>query len=412
MRKNSNSIKSVITLASGSIIAQIISVIVSPIATRLYTPADFGMFTLIFTAIGIFGPILSARLDLSIVSEKNHYMALALTKLSFYLCCVFAILITVGYTVYFIATDAFSVINISFLFILLTITGLTNILNSYNNRMKEYKLMTKVYVIRSIFQNFFQVLFGCFSLGVTGLLSSQCFSQFFSIKKQAKSLLLEKNKMLKITTKDMLLVLKNHKKQIFYSTPAAFANSFSYSSINIFVNNLYGASTLGYYSLSYRVLSLPLNIVSSNVSKVFFEKASREYEQYGNYNKTLKSMIKFLFFLSIPLFVVLEFLLPNLFGFFFGKEWVMAGEYVKILAPMFTIRFVVTALSVGLIVSNQQQIDLLVQMLFIIFSIVIYCVSIYNSISINEYLMLISFSYSLVYLIYFLFIIKGGRKTN
>ena len=36
----------------------------------------------------------------------------------------------------------------------------------------------------------------------------------------------------------------------------------------------------------------------------------------------------------------------------FGDEWLVAGEYVKILAPMFGVRFVTSSLAMGLIVAG------------------------------------------------------------
>ena len=39
-------------LASGSLIAQVISIIVSPITTRLFTPQQLGAYTVVATEIG------------------------------------------------------------------------------------------------------------------------------------------------------------------------------------------------------------------------------------------------------------------------------------------------------------------------------------------------------------------------
>lgn len=58
--------------------------------------------------------------------------------------------------------------------------------------------------------------------------------------------------------------------------PAHFLNSASYSMLNFYITELFGLGILGYYSITYRILGIPLTLVSLNVSKVFFQRASEE----------------------------------------------------------------------------------------------------------------------------------------
>ena len=64
-------LNNVLTLLAGTILAQIITVSVSPILTRLYTPEDFGVFAL-YTSIAsilvIFG---TCRYELAIVLPEE-----------------------------------------------------------------------------------------------------------------------------------------------------------------------------------------------------------------------------------------------------------------------------------------------------------------------------------------------------
>src|SRR5699024_604317 len=72
--KSNNLLASFSILASGSVIAQLITMLVSPIITRLYSPEDMGNYTLIVTAVSIFGPVISLKYDMAILlveSEKE-----------------------------------------------------------------------------------------------------------------------------------------------------------------------------------------------------------------------------------------------------------------------------------------------------------------------------------------------------
>ncbi|MDU7214391.1 lipopolysaccharide biosynthesis protein [Clostridium sp.] len=416
---NNNFMKSITTLASGSVIAQIIAMLISPITTRLFSPEEFGIFTVITTAVGMFTPILCGRYDLNIVTEKDEKKVYALIKLSTIITFVMSLLVSIGYFIYFkFYKDGYDeyLYSIFILFILLIITGMTNIFTSYNNRMKEYKLMTSVYVIRTVAQNILSVILGVFKTGVLGLLFSNLIGQGLGVKRQAKSLMGKREEIKRITNKDMKHVAQKYIKQPLISGPASFANSFSYSSINLFIENLFGAGTLGFYSMSYRVLGLPLGIISNNVSKVFFEEASKEYNENGGFTSSLRKTTKFLIILAIPMVFVLIIASPMVFRIAFGTKWEIAGTYVQYLAPMFGVRFVVSAVSPAFIIVQKQDYEILTQSGFIISSICIYLLVKSFGLSTEIYLILITITFSLVYLIYYYLILRCSsgkyRKNN
>lgn len=410
--KNNKTLASIMTLASGSLIAQVITILVSPITTRIFSPEELGTYTLITTAVGMFGPVICLRYDLAIVTEKTDKKALAILKLSVIISFIISLLVSIGYFIYFQLNQVYNSLTytVVILFILLLTTGLTNALTSYNNRNKQYKLMTSVYVIRTTAQNILMVMSGMLKTGVLGLLSSQVFSQLLGIRKQSEELLQYKRELKKINKKDMADVAKKYRKQLLYSTPASFANSFSYSSINIFISSLFNNAILGYYSISYRVLGLPLNIISSNVSKVFFKDASREYHEKGSFRRSLMRTTSFLSVIAIVMVVGLILFSPFAFRIFFGAEWEQAGIYVQILAPMFGIRFIVNGVSVALIISQRQDFELMIQSLFIISSVIAFFIARSFLWTITEYLTFISISYSAIYLIFFILIYNSSER--
>lgn len=73
--------KSVLTLMSGTIVAQALPIIITPILTRLYTPAEFGILAL-FVSITIFlGTIVSGRYELAIMLPEKNEDALGIAAL-------------------------------------------------------------------------------------------------------------------------------------------------------------------------------------------------------------------------------------------------------------------------------------------------------------------------------------------
>jgi O-antigen/teichoic acid export membrane protein len=55
--------RNVLTLMTGTTIAQAIPIAISPILTRIYTPEDFGMFALYMSTASLFSVIATGRYE-------------------------------------------------------------------------------------------------------------------------------------------------------------------------------------------------------------------------------------------------------------------------------------------------------------------------------------------------------------
>lgn len=402
-------------MTSGSLIAQLITIVVSPILTRIFSPEELGVYSLVLTAESLFGGIICGRYDIAIVSEKKEENVFSIIKLAAIIAIFSSFVATwaFGYK-YFLSNStrnsySFAII---FIFFLLVINGWLRILESYNNRKREYKLMTTVNVYRTFVQNFGAVILGVLKFNVFGLLLSHTLGMAVGLNKQAKTLKPSLSKIKSVSKQDMLRILKKHYKQPLFSVPAIFSNRFSYSSINLFIEALFGLHILGYYSISYKALGLPLTVMSNNVAKVFFKDASIEYQEQGNFKNSFKKTSAFLFVLSIPMFLGMYFIVPPLFKVIFGSGWETAGTYVKILASMFVFRFIVNTVAYGLQVVYKQNLELVLQLSFVVVSVLTFFLTKKLSLTVEEYLRIISISFSLIYILYYFVIMKYAFKKT
>jgi O-antigen/teichoic acid export membrane protein len=403
--------KSIIQLTTGSLLAQLITIVVSPISTRLYTPEQLGIYSLILTITSVFGPIICGKYDLAIVSAKSEKEVANLILSSAIFATVFTSIISIGYSIYL--NNNITIVNevgvyAYIIVLILLVNGFINIASSYNNRQKEYIIISSVYVTRSLFQNIGLIFFGLLKLGAVGLLISQLVGSLFGLKKQTKTLYKNKEIFKTVKFHDIKREMVKHIHQPLYSMPAHFVNSSSYSILNFFITGLFGMEVFGYYSMSYRMLGLPLSLVSSNVSKVFFQRAYQEKIETGSFRRTLKITTLFLFVLSVPIVLFLMFFAPQIFKFVFGEKWYFSGVYVKILAPMYGIRLIVSALTPAVIIAGKQKIELLIQLLFCITSIIMFFICKIMHTDIYIFLNLITISYFSIYLLFYLIIYKSS----
>ena len=182
-QKNFEFNKNVLTLLTGTTVAQAIPVAISPILTRIYTPEDFGLFAIFIAMTAIFGSIVNARYDLAIMLPKKNEDAINLFALGFLITTIissfFFVLVIIfnQNLVHYLGNKEIG-IWLYFLPITIFLTGIWNILSHFNNRKKKYKILAKATILKSILLASFQLCVGYFK-SVTGLISGQIISNAF-----------------------------------------------------------------------------------------------------------------------------------------------------------------------------------------------------------------------------------------
>lgn len=411
--KQSNYVKSIFTLSAGTLLAQAVGVLIAPIITRLYTAEQLGIYTLVLTIVSIFSPIINGRYDMSIVTANNEKEANAVTVVAITLGIFLTLVVCIGVLVCVLYKPSmfYNMRHVIWwVFPILAVSGLTNVFTSYNNRHRQYKLISSVSVIRAIAQAVGQIVVGILKLGVGGLLLTQFISSCLGVRKQARYAMNNFKQLLSIKRSDKLYILKKYKNQLVYSTPALLLNSLSYSILNYIINELYGVKEVGYYSLSFRMLGLPIALISANVARAFFEKATSERREKGNFYNSYKQTLKILSIVSLPIFTFLIIFSEKLFEIIFGTGWGRAGLFVAILSPMFAIRFIVTALSLSLVIGDKQKYEASIQSVFLVISLTTYIISKKYNMSIEYFLFILSGLFFANYLFMLLITLKVSKE--
>ena len=78
-------VKGVSALTTGTALAQLILLLVSPILTRIYSPSDFGDLAIFLSILSVISVFVCGRYELAIVLPKNVEEAINVLGLSFFL---------------------------------------------------------------------------------------------------------------------------------------------------------------------------------------------------------------------------------------------------------------------------------------------------------------------------------------
>lgn len=394
--------RNVLTLMTGTTIAQAIPIAISPILTRIYTPEDFGVFALYMAIVSIVAVIATGRYEMAIMLPKEDEDVKSIVKL------IMILLLTVTFVTFLIIfffneniTDAFENQEISswlyFLPVSIFLVGLYQVYNYLLIREKNFKRLSTNKVIVSTTNAATQLSYGFAISNGFGLLFGNIISYIVSIYFIIKSKVV--NKYFHFKDNSIKEVAKEYQNFPRYDVPSVLVNVVANQLPLLALGKFFGLGVVGFYSLMYKVLMMPISLLSSTVLDVFKQRATEDYNKYGNckdiYIKTFKSLV----LLGIVPFSILGIFAPEIFAFVFGESWKVAGEFAQIMTPIFFLNFIVNPLSYTFFIAQKQKLNLIGQFILLILTII----SIYIGLQFNdEYITVITFaiSYSFVYVFY------------
>ncbi|GIU01295.1 polysaccharide biosynthesis protein [Sulfurovum sp. TSL6] len=386
--------RNVLTLMTGTTIAQAIPIAISPILTRIYTPEDFGVFALFMAITGLFSVVASGRYELALMIPKEdedaiNIFALGMTIVLFLALFLLTLVVLfnksltsilnndeIGYWLYFVPIALF-------------FTGLFNMLSYYNNRKKNYKNIANATIIKSIVSAIIQLSIGFVKAGVTGLISGHIVSTLFANTRLFKNIIKDKILLSKISKNKMITLTKHYKNFPKYQAPHAMLNTFS-SNIPIYMfTPFFNLTVVGFYSLSTRIVFAPMMILAGASAKVYNQKVMQIHNEHGNsYGFTVRLLKSLLKKISIPFLIIIVFA-PDIFAFVFGEVWREAGVYTQVLSPWLGMVIFTSTISFIPSLLNLQRKALFLEIVYTILRVIAISIGLYYQ---NVFIALICYS--------------------
>lgn len=342
------------------IIAHIITLAISPVITRLYTPDQFGLFALFTSIVSITTLIATGAYEFAIVLPEKKNRAIQLFKLSVFGSILFSAFLFFALLLGFPFWKEITSLSVSFLLLLPLGIFASSLMSSFNywfNRNEYFNEFAQAKISMSVGTGLFQLLLGAIGFTSIGLLIGLIAGRLFS----AGTMAIKKIDDLHIlftnwVKRDLKVVAKRYSDHPKFVLLSSLLSSFSIEIPVFLITSLFGSQELGYYGLSLRVLMAPVTLVSLSVGHVYFQKfAARKNkgEKLGPYILRLWAVLALI---GILPFTLLFFFSEPVFVFIFGANWSGAGTVSEILAPMLFFLFLVNPTSKSLLVLDQQRI--------------------------------------------------------
>jgi O-antigen/teichoic acid export membrane protein len=334
--KNSRTtfVKNILSLASASVLAQIINFGFNIFLARVYLPEHFGNLAF-FLSITSFVIVLSAgKFDVALVASDNDEDAKKLLSLSFvvlFFVSLAILIVTLIIKIFNLYTDP--VISDWLFYLVPSVIFLTGFhsLWMWNVRFKNFKKISYVRVMEPIVNGGLSLVFA--SLFSYGLLIGTLLGQLVSFV--LLILIVLKNESFQSFLFSRAELFAIFKKYIIYpkiNIFQSFLDTFQVSSFILLLDYFFNASVVGFYALGMRVLQVPVRLLVLPVAHVFFAEVSELYRNGQSIKPLVTKTIYRIALIALPIPVFLFFFGEDLFVLVFGENWRIAGEYAKILA--------------------------------------------------------------------------------
>ncbi|MEC8273895.1 MAG: oligosaccharide flippase family protein [Bacteroidota bacterium] len=362
--------KNILILLKGSVLAQLIPLIISPFITRLFSPKELGILALFSSISVILGSVVNGRYEQALVLVKTENEAKHLTILSLLISRVVSFILFLFF-IFFQPhlLNFFNEPDLSFWIYLIPVVvfsiGAYNTLNYYELRKKNFKNIANSEIYRSTSFATIQLSFPLLKSGLFGLIIGKIISSLIAPFYLWK---VSKFEIVKVNTSLLLILAKRFIDFPKYTNLSILLNNLSVNTINLLIPVLYSTSLLGLYSLMYKVLAAPFAFLGNTINQVFLEEVVRQKNELGQAYKLTKRMVIQLTLVSILFFGGAFFIIEDLFAFVFGEDWRMSGVYAKYLIPFFMFKFIASPLTSIHTAFEKQKLSFNLQLIMFVLS--------------------------------------------
>jgi O-antigen/teichoic acid export membrane protein len=146
-----------------------------------------------------------------------------------------------------------------------------------------------------------------------------------------------------------------------FSLPADSINTAAAQLPVLIVAGRFGTEIAGLLAMAMRILGAPIGLLGKSVLDVFKRHAAASFRERGECRSDYLRTFKALAFGSVVFCLILAFSSESLFAFAFGENWRGAGTIAVWLLPLFALRFIASPLSYMVYIAGKQHLDLIWQ---------------------------------------------------
>ncbi|CAG2141842.1 hypothetical protein LMG26411_02128 [Cupriavidus numazuensis] len=345
-------------LIGGSAGAQLLTLAVSPILTRLYDPHDFGTLA-VFTAMLVCVSVLAClRYELAIALPASDAEAENVVALSVVCLTVTSLLCTL--VILCFGDEIADVLNwehasgyIWLLPVGIFAAGIFAVTEKWMVRSHHFSRLAKTKLLQSATSNGIQL--GGYSFGVLSLIAGAIVGQSLGAGQYIVREIRQRGG--GVSWAGIAAVASRYRNFPLFSTWGVMFNVAGVQLVPLVFSALFGTIVVGYFAFALRLVQGPTTLIGAALCNVFIAHAPAALRE-GRLAAVVEEMRRKLAVVGIPALVLLTVSGPDLFAAVFGEKWRQAGVYARWMAPWIYLQFQVSPISPLAQILEAQKMEL------------------------------------------------------
>ncbi|MFV8258358.1 lipopolysaccharide biosynthesis protein [Bdellovibrio bacteriovorus] len=347
--------KDVFSLASSSVLGQVINLCVLLFVARLVSVETYGAYAICITLVGYMVVFASAKYHHVVFSGSlDEARKIATGNFVFT-----GLLSAIGFLLVLIFKGVFGKLqDVSFVdLILISLAGFFSASNLFYYylclREDRLSVIFRSRLIPPLVGGIGMVIYAAMSGTQTGLLF------FYTLTNLLGLIILSGRQRGGWSVEEVVLLLKKYKNFPLYLLPAGVLEAFNSGFLLLASSELFGLEVSAAFGLYLRLVVSPQGLVVSSIGDMLRRKIVTS--SVSDLPRLLRRLGAVLFLISAICAVIIFLFSKFGIGFVLGDKWGYAGKYFIWMLPIFVLSFVVPSLSVTLYVFNGQRYDLFLQ---------------------------------------------------
>ncbi len=359
--------KNVGKLFAGNGISMAINLLALPVLSRLYTPEEFGSVALYVALAQLIAVFISGRYDYALMLPRKNGEALKVALsgliLSFYLSILVAVALFFSYDrLLSLFPHPIYAKLIWLLPILGFLLSIRQMLSMWFSRRSRFGFTSQSKVLQTVVANGVRIPRVIYANGIAGLWMGFVVSELVALVQGLFFFWKHDRRLLRAVERtEFKETLVKYASFPMYSMPVSFLNSVSSNLLIYAFSYAFSASVVGLYERFSKMISVPLDMVSSSFSIVFFQKMALVSSKQRFYRRAYLLSLLLGGLMNLPI----VFWGPEIFGFVLGPDWLFAGEMARYLAPLMVFGFASKCIGTTFSTINRNGVMLAWQVLYL-----------------------------------------------
>ena len=371
-----------LTLLAGGALAQALPLLLGPLLTRLFTPAEFGHYHLFAAVAANLAVVACGRYEFALPLAQGEDEAQALRRLCLRILAGVTALSGLGSAGWWLAGGAAWV---AWLPLAVAAAGAVSLATLWATRAQRYAALAAARVLQYGGAALAQAAAGWAGAGVAGLILAPIGATVLAIAwlrmpwswSAAAGAGAGANQAVPSAEPagdgagvvGLGEVARRHREFPLLNTPHAFAGALQDTLAVALVAAALGPAAAGFWGLALRYLKAPATLVGGAVSQALYPALAAGGAATAQGRQAVRRVMRTLALLALPLVLALWLFAPAAFAAAFGASWREAGELARSLALYIGLHFVASPLSVATMAWGAQawalKLSLVGQALFI-----------------------------------------------